>query len=195
MFEKFLSQYSRDASSQPPAIQSKFEIKAILKDIYDFNHTSFSNGLFRVIDFNKIEYWKEIISKVFDIDHLQITPFGYDWLGRIFAIESNNNTPTGQIFLFVPYSSDSFKIPSSLIDFFDQILITEREAAVEATLFSKFIHSNKINNIPIDKCASLNKPTFLGGDLTIGNMALCDIEVYWDIFGQVLDQILAKRPL
>jgi len=39
------------------------------------------------------------------------------------------------------------------------------------------------------QCVAYKKPIFLGGDVAIENLAIADLDVYWEVTGQLLAQI------
>jgi hypothetical protein len=47
-----------------------------------YNGDSFGEGLYRLHDISKVDYWNECISKGFPEFTGRVTSFGYDWLGR-----------------------------------------------------------------------------------------------------------------
>jgi hypothetical protein len=55
---------------------------------------------------------------------------------------------------------------------------------VEQPLFEQWLTSAKINSVVFDQCAGAIKPAFLGGERTIDNLKLSDVEVYWAVMTQ-----------
>lgn len=198
MFNKFLTQYGVTTQAESLMLGDiKFNLNS--EDEIDvvalfscFNGASFNDGELRIVDANNIRQWQENILKIFDIGVETTVPLAYDWLGRIFCFQVATPENPRHIKMYVPYSANSFEIPCSLEDFFNNVLINNREAAIEAALFSHFKKSLKFHSLPNNKCVGLIKPTFLGGDLSIENMEISDIEVYWDILGQIFGQIVER---
>jgi hypothetical protein len=52
-----------------------------------YNSESFGEGLYRLHDVSRISYWNEILSKTFPEFSERLSCFGYDWLGRQFALD------------------------------------------------------------------------------------------------------------
>ena len=116
----------------------------------------------------------------------KITPFGYDWLGRFFCLDSErsqNKQPL--ILLFIPYSDQVLEIPASFIGFHNIVLTTQAEPATEANLFRQFLAFNKITDIAINQCADLKVPLYLGGKLTVENLNIMDLSLYWELMAQI----------
>ena len=74
---------------------------------------SFLNGMYRIFDEKSIPKWNDIVKKSFPKYKNQISVFGYDWLGRIFALDKVSNT----VLLFEPGTGDVFYIPANIVDF------------------------------------------------------------------------------
>ncbi|MFR2989599.1 MAG: hypothetical protein ACLTMR_12355, partial [Faecalibacillus sp.] len=52
---------------------------------------SFLNGMYRIFDEKSIPKWNDIVKKSFPKYKNQISVFGYDWLGRIFALDTQRD--------------------------------------------------------------------------------------------------------
>lgn len=70
----------------------KLDIKSEREFLEVYNGKSFLNGLYRIHNLEDREKWNEIIGKTFPPAMGKIMVFGYDWLGRSFAIYNEYST-------------------------------------------------------------------------------------------------------
>ena len=80
MFEHFLKY-----------VEEEKKIKNKEDFIEQMNGKTFLKGLYRLFDSNKTSNWCSIVEQAFPKYKNYIDVFGYDWLGRIFAINKINN--------------------------------------------------------------------------------------------------------
>ena len=74
---------------------------------------SFLNGLYRIHFTADIPKWNDIVGRAFPKFANIIKVFGYDWLGRHFAIDSRNGT----ILLLEPGTGEVLSISVNFVDF------------------------------------------------------------------------------
>jgi len=152
-----------------------------------FGGASFKNGLYRVIRTEELDSWRDVIGDAFPKYRNKIMPFGYDWLGRFFCIDSEREGQNNSFILFFSVFSDEvLEIPENLIDFHDKVLVQQGELALEVNAFSNFMKKNGLNCLGVDKCAELINPTYLSGSFDVSNMRVSEIRMYWEISAQIL---------
>ena len=81
-----------------------------------FSGATFKNGLYRIHDINDIAKWTKIVENAFPKYKGNILVFGYDWLGRQFA----ENSQTGRILLIEPGTGEVLNIPVDFVLFHDE---------------------------------------------------------------------------
>lgn len=147
-----------------------------------FSGSSFKNGLYRIHDINDIAKWTKIVEDTFPKYKGNILVFGYDWLGRQFA----QNSQTGKILLFEPGTGEVLNIPVDFVLFHDEEIAEYSEDSLASDFFEEWYESDGGGDIPHDKCVGYKVPLFLNGEDNISNLELSDIEVYWGIMGQMI---------
>ena len=113
-------------------------------------------------------------------------PFGYDWLGSQFALDSGR-TEDGEplVLILEPGTGEALQVPQSFAAFHEQ-LDDFREPALSAGFFAAWVQANP-GQMPLgrDECIGYRLPLFLGGKDTVDNLEVIDLEVYWSFCGQL----------
>lgn len=159
-----------------------------------FRGRSFRNGLYRVIETQSINQWLDRVSLAFPEYRTRITCFGYDWLGRVFALDSARSEG-GQpgVILLEPGTGESLVIPANLETFHNEELETHGEAALAISFYNKWLQSG--GTPPWHhQCIGYNLPLFLRGVDDIDNLWLTEIEVYWHLSAQLIQQTRGLPP-
>jgi hypothetical protein len=151
---------------------------------------SFRNGLYRIHNPTSSLHWAILISSYFT-KYKKIIPFGYDWMGRQFAIDMNR---ANYILMFDPATAEDFELKGSLASFHNQDLVHEREPLLAERLFNQVIMSLGIDDINYNDCAGYKVPLFLNGSETLDNYEISNMEVYWEIQCQIYIQIKNLPP-
>lgn len=86
------------------------DIDSFLKEM---SCKTFKQGLYRIHNYNEVEKWTKLVEKAFPQYKGSINVFGYDWLGRNFAINLTTNT----ILLFEIGTGEVLDIPADFYNF------------------------------------------------------------------------------
>lgn len=150
---------------------------------------SFSNGLYRIHKVNEINRWNIIVSNAFPEFAEHILCFSYDWLGRHFALDFNrveNNEPL--ILMLEPGTGEAFEISATFGKFHNEELTEYQDATLAVNFFNEWKRETNKILLP-EQCVGYRVPLFLGGEDSLSNLDLYDMEVYWDICGQLLNKV------
>lgn len=194
MYSEFEKTYREDAFITSEVVNESRIAEGIPEEFYDFYEAyggrSFGGGIYRVFAKTEVASWINNIAEMYpQLDNVVI-PYGYDWLGRVFAICLNSKSNwNGKVLLIFPFEEEVVKIPADLKSFHNQVLIHNSEPALEVGLFSEFLKKNKLSALERSDCAALKKPVFLGGDFSIDNMHVENMDVYWTLNAQILNQV------
>ena len=150
---------------------------------------SFNQGLYRIIDYNNINYWNDLVKTAFPSFSNRITCFSFDWMGRVFAIDSSRikDSHSG-IVMFEPGTAEALEIPCNIETFHESELIHYREEALAENFYHQWLASGGISP-RITQCIGYSIPLFLGGSDTTDNLGLSDLDVYWTITSQLIQKI------
>jgi len=150
-----------------------------------YGGTSFRSGLYRLHTPRSMHKWTAIVTEAFPEYRHRLHCFGYDWLGRQFALDRHEivNGQAHILFLDVSFG-EAFHIPSSLIDFHEGDLVDHADAALSDHFHAEWLNSG--GGIPSpDQCVGYRIFPLLGGKDVISNLELSDMEVYWALASQI----------
>ncbi len=160
-----------------------------------FAGVSFENGLYRLHDAETGPRGAEWIVESFPRFASRACPFGYDWLGRQFAVDSGR-LAGGQplVLLLEPGTGEALEIPFSFAQFHEQ-LDELREPALAGSFFASWARGNaEVLPLSAAQCVGYKVPLFLGGKDTVENLEIVDLEVYWSLSGQLRDGTRSLSP-
>jgi len=155
----------------------KLDIKSEREFLEVYNGKSFLNGLYRIHNLEDREKWNEIIGKTFPPAMGKIMVFGYDWLGRSFAIYNETDT----VLMFEPGTGEAFDTDFNFYDFHNKEIPTNHLVCLASEYYEKWRKANNNYILPHNKCAGYKVPLFLNGKDVVENLEISDMEVYWEI--------------
>lgn len=168
MFEKFLEYVGYKTDSD---LNSEKEFRELL------NGKSFLNGMYRLFKNDDTDKWVKITEQAFPMYKGRIDVFGYDWLGRIFAL----NKETKTVLLFEPGTGEVLNIPASFEDFHNIEIADYHEDSLASNFFNSWYSVADSYELKPNECAGYKVPLFLNGDDAVGNLEISDMEVYWEM--------------
>jgi hypothetical protein len=168
MFEKFLDFIKED---------KKINIRSTEEFIKQYNGKTFLNGLYRIHQTNDLKKWNDIIERTFPMTIGKVSVFGYDWLGRHFAIYSETET----VILLEPGTGEVFDTCLNFYDFHNIEIPNNHINCLSSEYFKEWYEASNHYILPHNKCVGYKIPLFLNGKDTIENMEVSDMEVYWEI--------------
>jgi len=162
--------------------------------LQNYAGTTFNNGLYRIHKVEDIPKWNAIVGKVFPEIADFIVCFSYDWLGRHFALDfrrKENDEPL--IIILEPGTGDALEVPTTFRMFHEEELSEHQDAALSVDFFNQW-RTNNSERLLNNQCVGYKVPLFIGGQDTMENLALGDMEVYWEICGQLLNKVRNLPP-
>ncbi|MBS1500495.1 MAG: DUF1851 domain-containing protein [Bacteroidetes bacterium] len=157
----------------------------------EYGGTTFDNGLFRIHNEGSFYYWTKLTFEYFKKFKGSALVFGFDWVGRQFALSEDGNKSI--ILMFDPATAEAFELEASLEDFFNIDLAEGKEDLLEEKKFRSFKRSMAAD-LQFDHCVGFIKPLFLGGQDDIANLENTDMEVYWELNYQIYCQTKDLPP-
>lgn len=137
---------------------------------------------------DKVPNWTHAACEAFPQFKDRIECFAFDWLGRMFALDSKRSV-NGEpgVLMLEPGTGQALEIPATFLSFHCEELIEYADAALAKTAYEQW---RKENPAPLahTECAGYKVPLFLGGEDTVSNMERVDMEVYWELCTQLLKQ-------
>lgn len=200
MFERFRAEYAplRDVVSAGSGWQHErlAGIDGYADFASEFAGASFGDGLYRVHDDRTGPQALTLIADAFPDFAGRACPFGYDWLGRQFAVDSGRIVGgQPQVLLLEPGTGEALGIPLQFATFHDEELVEYADAALASGFFEAWSVANG-DALPLrrDQCVGYRVPLFLGGQDVVDNLELSDVDVYWSICGQLRRGALRLPP-
>ncbi len=181
----------------PEIDKNKCYLKDKLNDIeklaFGFNEllsnyqgNSFGEGIYRLHNYDNIEKWNRIVSEAFPEFEERIQCFGYDWLGRQFSLDKSRiMDEQPQILMFEPGTGEVLEIPCNFMQFHNDEIPNYHEACLASEFFHEWMMINGYK-LTVKSCAGYRILLFLGGDDTVENLEISDMEVYWSICSQMI---------
>ncbi|WP_436046233.1 T6SS immunity protein Tdi1 domain-containing protein [Variovorax paradoxus] len=190
MFEIFRDAFQRDKREDLTSVgtaprSGNLEVDQLLEQ---YGGSSFDQGMYRVISAGAVARWAERATNAFPGFAGRVTPFGADWLGRLFALDSGRRVDgRPAVVMLEPGTGQALEVPCRLVAFHDAELVEYREEALAESFFKQWRLAG--GAAPrISQCVGYKRPLFLGGSDTTDNLELVNLEVYWEISTQLLDQ-------
>jgi hypothetical protein len=201
MFERFTMGFAplRDEPSAPRSVwldDRLVDVAGYPEFAVEFGGASFAGGLYRVHDTKTGPRALASLAEDFPEFAARARPFGYDWLGRHFAVDFDRvDSGLPQVLLLEPGTGDALEIPTSFAAFHDEELVDYTDAALAADFFESWSRLHP-NSLPLARnlCIGYRDPLFLGGKDVVTNLELSDLEVYWSICGNLRRGTLTLPP-
>jgi hypothetical protein len=196
MFEIFQRNFARDAtlSVENGGTAPLSSVPDWSNLIDHFGGSSFDQGLYRVIRASEVGEWNARIAVAFPDFGGRISCFGFDWLGRVFALDPKR-VENGQpgVVMFELGTGEALEVPCDIAVFHDEELIEYKDAALASDFHRRWLAGG--GSAPkYDQCVGYKKPLFLGGADALGNLELSDIDVYWHVIGQLVAKAKGLPP-
>ena len=150
--------------------------------------SSYGNGIYKIFSSSQITAWNLTITDAFPI-YNEVIPFGYDWLGRIFACKTSK-----QIIRLDPGVGDVINIPTSIVDFHNIELVDYTNDALSSLFYNDWLQAGGTHPA-ILSCIGYKVPLFLGGTDKVENLENIDLDVYWSFNGQMLQKISLNEKI
>jgi hypothetical protein len=159
-----------------------------------FGGCTFERGLYRVHTESSATAATRLVVEAFPEFRDRVSCFGFDWLGRQFAVDSGRGVHGDpEVLMLEPGTGQGLEIPVSFSRFHDEELVDYTNEALAVEFFSEWLSVHGGSAIGFDQCVGYRTPLFLGGRDDVANLELSDVDVYWTIMGQLRLQAM-KLP-
>jgi hypothetical protein len=153
-------------------------------------------GLYRVHTPASALVWSGLIPDGFPTFQDRAIPFGYDWLGRQFAVDRDRTGPSGHLCLLMePGTGQALELPFTAVELHQDGLIDLTDAALAADFYLRWRdEADDTEPLGPAECIGYRIPLFLGGADEPSNLERTDMTVYWSLQGQLIRQASATDP-
>ena len=192
-FSKFLQIFKCTDEIGPGDLKllSMISLNDVREIIEQLGGKTFNDGLYRVFQADEIQAVANVLKDSFMEFSDRLEPFGFDWLGRIFAANKNclvDDRP--QITMIEFGAGEAMQIPCSPIEFHESELIEFADDALSRPFFDQW-RSKHLDPIGHKECVAYKVPLFLGGSDTLDNLEVSDRFIYWNLCGQLREQAMS----
>lgn len=191
MFNRFLSKFQPESAALKIGDLNFFsdKDKGCREFFTEYSGVAFNSGLYRIHTADSAKKLDSIIAEVFPKFEKRLSCFGYDWLGRQFALDHERRNEEGQslVLLAEPGTGEALEIPATFLSFHNEELVDYGDAALAEKFFYEWFESSGRRLQP-NECVGYKIPLFLGGKDVISNLEIIDLEVYWVICGQLFNK-------
>jgi hypothetical protein len=193
MFETFANSFTPSSRESTDSKHTTEGAAPILHELFEqYGGTTFDGGLYRVHSAASSREASEAAAYAFPAFKAAWVCFGFDWLGRQFALDFHRGSPDNpQVALLEPGTGEALEVPVAFSDFHDYGLSRYRDSCLLPEFFRDWRASGG-QEPKFYECIGYKTPLFLGGNDDESNLELTDIDVYWSITGQL---IVATRDL
>ncbi|MEV6269041.1 T6SS immunity protein Tdi1 domain-containing protein [Kribbella sp. NPDC051936] len=153
---------------------------------------TFEHGLYRIHTDVSAAAAGELVDAAFPEFTGRFESFGFDWLGRQFAVDrQRGRSADPEVMMIEPGTGEALEIPVPVSRFHDEELVDYPEAALARGFHSEWVAACG-PSLRFDQCVGYRVPLFLGGADELDNLEVSDLEVYWDLMGQLRLKVIGS---
>lgn len=198
MYETFDSAFRRDGGSSPDTASNHLsagQFEPHLLELFSkYGGASFNGSLYRGMNESDAVNWSGVACSTFPACDDTTVCFAYDWLGRIFAVNSRREIDGhAGVLMLEPGTGQILDLPCNVVSFHESELVYFGEAAVASHFFAEWLSAGGAAP-QSSECVGYKRPLFLAGQDTVDNLELVDMEVYWEFSKQLIDRTRAFAP-
>jgi hypothetical protein len=184
-------QITADAGNSGDAVSLNCGDPMLLEIITALGGKTFCHGLYRVLRSDQVLEATEAMEGVFPEFTRRIVPFGYDWLGRHFAVDLGRiKRGVPQVLMLEVGAGEAMQISTSIVDFHNVELVEHADEALSVPFWNRWRNANP-KPLPYSECVGYKVPLFLGGVDDLSNLEIIDLNVYVHICGQLRNKVLS----
>ena len=155
-----------------------------------YDGQSFGDGLYRLHKTSDFDYWNKMIGRAFPKYEHRIHCFGYDWLGRHFALDQSRlKDGMYEVLMFEPGTGEVLEIPCDFLAFHNEEIVNYHDACLASQFFDEWKVREIPPHSPMKSVLVIKFHSFLGGVDALENMELSDMDAYWEVIINVLEKV------
>ncbi|HYC83579.1 MAG TPA: hypothetical protein VEB86_00095 [Chryseosolibacter sp.] len=139
MYERFI-QINQPKGNRTPENHYAFttKVNADIKNLFgECGRQRIKRGLYKIHDADSSLHWSGIIGNYFEQHSGRIIPFGYDWVGRQYAIYVSKND---MILMFDPATAEVSELNQNLISFHNKDLVDDLDSFLSENISIPSFH-------------------------------------------------------
>lgn len=151
----------------------------------EFSGLVLYDGILKILNRRDVHKWRSNINLAFPRFANKFEPFAFDWLGSFYCVKLTQSTKPA-IFIFNILQNRCLLVPCDLITFLEKEIPQNSTMALQSHKFNQW----KLSNQPLkyNECVGYTVPVFLGGVEILDSSKVFDLDEYWQIFTDLLDE-------
>jgi hypothetical protein len=152
---------------------------------------TFNNGIYRLHTPASLRAAHQLITQCTPSLHGKVFCFGYDWLGRRFALDPRRMFDGEPGILLIDLvTRHSYEIDLPFADLHNIEFIEDPNASLEAHVFAEWSYENQLS-LPLrrNQLVGYRIPLVLGGQHELANMVVEDMEVSLELDRQIQNAV------
>ncbi len=188
MFEVFEKKYTLTNRGVREPETENVDCPEIVRELFKtYGGATFDHGLYRIHDAASSAVATQAVTYAYGHPEIPLTCFGFDWLGRQFALDRRRGSADDpEVLLLEPGTGEAFEVPVPYSAFHDYGLTEFRHDSVLPEFFDLWRSEVSNHDLAFENCVGYKTPLFLGGLDETSNLEVIDTEVYWSLAGQML---------
>ena len=167
----------------------KFGLTGKFPETGDFYHNflgdlggwQFAQKIFSTFTLENTQEWTQLIKDAFPGFDVEFSLFAYDWKGSCYGVRHDDDT----VLLFELCDGNVYEIPVPMLEFLDDMLPKQAEDILRIPDYRAWLRKHHDGEPGPYQCISHRVPLFLGGEDTVDNMELSDLNVVWSLYPQL----------
>jgi hypothetical protein len=187
MFEPFRAAFppGKSGETQPFSNAALMDCPGFTELASECAGTAFGDGIVRVHSGASARRASGLIAEAFPDFPEEFQAIAQDWMGRQFAVGAQPGMRYyQQVLLFEPASGEAFEIDSDIPSLLNTEFVSDPVTYLAADLFADWRLAGGPSVEP-NECVGFRVPLFLGGEGSVENLEIMDLEVYWSLVGQL----------
>ncbi|MDA3644649.1 DUF1851 domain-containing protein [Saccharopolyspora indica] len=188
MFEEFLAAYRCTSPGSPSEVPDS--VHPVLKPLFSqLGGSTFDDGVYRVHTSESAQVIDGYVGEAFPELAGRVACFGFDWLGKQWAIDAGTGTPDDpHVLVLNPSTGEVSPFPVAYSRFHDDVLVDIKDLGDE--LFGSWAaHHPEQVPLAFDECVANTIPLFAGGEDSWENLSKQNLQVVWGTHSQILAQL------
>ncbi|MEV4704016.1 T6SS immunity protein Tdi1 domain-containing protein [Actinoplanes sp. NPDC049316] len=188
MFERFRGVFRPDGAGSPEPFPSAsgLDLPGLRELAAECSGRTFGDGMVRVHAEAGSRLSSRLITEAFpEFAAASFLAVAQDWTGRQYAVGTRPGTSHhGQVLLFEPATGDSFETDVDVPALLNEEFVSDPDTYLAGDLFAEW-RSRDGRALQPHQCVGFKVPLFLGGEGSVDNLEMVDLDVYWSILGQL----------
>ena len=141
----------------------------------EYGGRTFRDGLYRTLRLDQAAAATAAMQTAFPEQSERAVPFGYDWLGRIFAVADDDS----ECLICELGAGGVLAVPAGLAAVHEVEAVEHPQDLFAADFFAAWRATGE-GPLARDECAAYRVPLYLGGADEVANLARFELAEYWE---------------